>query len=423
MRADTVQSNADGMDPYAYVGDNPESKTDPTGHDSGVLGDPVSQAFVEAWYISLEIGSDVLVDQPANIHNVDMAIKNAALPNWDGSRAGLDKLIQNLGSTTDGGERGYGFPDIMNLDDHLIYEVKGGNLQPDGGTNFPSPYTIAYGYAQARWYAAMANRDPFWQTFGTWSAGSLALDPKLQAAFAACGGLSCIEQMPDGRWIMITYSQGGVLSYVAYPAAKKPQPFVAPKIYYSLYARYESALTGIAVAAFAGAAAGGAAWGKAAFPSGNGATLGCSFTATTVVEIPGGEKLIGEIVIGDEVLAYDVNTRKVDVQTVEHVWTHDDNDLVDVTISFVTGHKSEQELVHTTSRHPFLTKERGFIPVAQLKAGMHVLQANGNVGIITHIEPLSGMMVMYNLEVTKDHTFMVGEGQWIVHNACLPINF
>ena len=30
-RADTVQTNTTGSDPYAYVGDSPESKTDPTG--------------------------------------------------------------------------------------------------------------------------------------------------------------------------------------------------------------------------------------------------------------------------------------------------------------------------------------------------------------------------------------------------------
>src|SRR6266568_3324546 len=33
VRADTTQTNAGGMDPYAYVGDNPETKDDPTGHD------------------------------------------------------------------------------------------------------------------------------------------------------------------------------------------------------------------------------------------------------------------------------------------------------------------------------------------------------------------------------------------------------
>ena len=32
LSADTVQGNGVGMDPYAYVGDNPETNTDPTGH-------------------------------------------------------------------------------------------------------------------------------------------------------------------------------------------------------------------------------------------------------------------------------------------------------------------------------------------------------------------------------------------------------
>jgi RHS repeat-associated protein len=40
VRADTVQSNASGMDPYAYVGDSPIGKTDPTGqYISGGNGD------------------------------------------------------------------------------------------------------------------------------------------------------------------------------------------------------------------------------------------------------------------------------------------------------------------------------------------------------------------------------------------------
>jgi len=32
ITADTVQSNANGRDPYAYVGDDPVEKTDPSGH-------------------------------------------------------------------------------------------------------------------------------------------------------------------------------------------------------------------------------------------------------------------------------------------------------------------------------------------------------------------------------------------------------
>ena len=38
LSADTVQSNLLGFNPYAYVGENSETMTDPTGHDSGWYG-------------------------------------------------------------------------------------------------------------------------------------------------------------------------------------------------------------------------------------------------------------------------------------------------------------------------------------------------------------------------------------------------
>jgi hypothetical protein len=55
-----------------------------------------------------------------------------------------------------------------------------------------------------------------------------------------------------------------------------------------------------------------------------------------------------------------------------------------------------------------------------LKLGMHVLQADGQVGVITGGKVVPGAQVMYNLEVAQDHTFTVGTGQWIVHNKCDP---
>ncbi len=75
VRADTVDTNASGMDPYAYVGDSPENKADPTGHDGGNLGDPVAQAYVEAWYAEIETDSAVVVDQPADMHNSEWQSK------------------------------------------------------------------------------------------------------------------------------------------------------------------------------------------------------------------------------------------------------------------------------------------------------------------------------------------------------------
>ena len=56
--------------------------------------------------------------------------------------------------------------------------------------------------------------------------------------------------------------------------------------------------------------------------------------------------------------------------------------------------------------------------MGQLKLGMHVLQTNGQFGVITGWKIIPGSKVMYNLEVAQDHTFVVGQGQWVVHNDC-----
>lgn len=103
---------------------------------------------------------------------------------------------------------------------------------------------------------------------------------------------------------------------------------------------------------------------------------------------------------------------------------HTDNDLVDLTIMTTThaphstvGKKSS-EVVHTNQKHPFYTLERGFIPVRNLKLGMHVLRADGQIGVITGWKVVPGAKAMYNLEVAHDHAFTVSAGQWVVHNSC-----
>jgi len=54
---------------------------------------------------------------------------------------------------------------------------------------------------------------------------------------------------------------------------------------------------------------------------------------------------------------------------------------------------------------------------------MHILKADGNVGMITKWQSVHGTKVMYNLEVAQDHTFTVGDVQWVVHNKCGPKDY
>ena len=48
---------------------------------------------------------------------------------------------------------------------------------------------------------------------------------------------------------------------------------------------------------------------------------------------------------------------------------------------------------------------------------MHLREADGSIGVVSRWKVVAGAKDMYNLEVEKDHTFTVGQGQYIVHNC------
>src|SRR5579863_2281152 len=127
--------------------------------------------------------------------------------------------------------------------------------------------------------------------------------------------------------------------------------------------------------------------------------------------------------MGEHVLAYNPTTHKMELEAVLHVWINHDNDLVDLTLTTTTHapHSTvvtkTSEVIHTNQKHPFFTLEKGFVPVAQLHLGMHVLRADGDVGVVTGWKVVPGTKVMYNLTVAQDHTFTVGTGEWVVHNS------
>ena len=135
-----------------------------------------------------------------------------------------------------------------------------------------------------------------------------------------------------------------------------------------------------------------------------------------------GEQAIGTLEVGEQVWAYNSQTRKMELEPIEHIWLTHDTDLVDLTLTTTVknarGKGTQQsEVLHTNEKHPFLTKEHGFLPVSQLKPGMHVREADGRYGTVVKLVVVPGAMWMYNLTVAQDHTYTVGVGQWIVHNC------
>jgi len=151
----------------------------------------------------------------------------------------------------------------------------------------------------------------------------------------------------------------------------------------------------------------------------------CSFTPQTVVATQHGKQAIGKVQVGERVLAYNPKTGKMELEPILHVWIHADNDLIDLTLpTTIQGSHGKglrtSEVVHTNQKHPFFTWSTAFLPVGQIKLGMHILRADGRVGVVTGWKVVPGTEVMYNLEVAQDHTFVVGAGQWVVHNHCGP---
>lgn len=79
---------------------------------------------------------------------------------------------------------------------------------------------------------------------------------------------------------------------------------------------------------------------------------------------------------------------KMEYEPILHVWIHKDNDLVNLTLTTKTHapHSvvatTTNEVIHTNKKHPFFTEEHGFLPVAQLKSGMHILRVDGHYGAI-----------------------------------------
>ncbi|GCF07603.1 polymorphic toxin-type HINT domain-containing protein [Dictyobacter arantiisoli] len=147
-----------------------------------------------------------------------------------------------------------------------------------------------------------------------------------------------------------------------------------------------------------------------------------SFSYDTTVMTAGGALAIGSLRVGEKVLAYNTQTQHMELEPIKHVWINHDTDLVNLAITTTTTDKKGQrhekdEVIHTTAKHPFLTQEEGFVPVSQLHIGLHIRKADGSYGVVSGWQSLPGASTMYNLEVTQDHTYTVGDGQWVVHNC------
>jgi len=146
-------------------------------------------------------------------------------------------------------------------------------------------------------------------------------------------------------------------------------------------------------------------------PGGGGEPGGCSFSADTLIATPRGEIPIGELRIGDTVLAYNESTGENRTYPIDKVFVNVDQSILHLTV--------DDETLQTTLEHPFYTEEAGWIAAGDLKLGEHVKASDGTYGVVTGIKLIDRTQKMFNLAVRTAHTFYVGVKRWLVHNTCV----
>jgi RHS repeat-associated protein len=162
----------------------------------------------------------------------------------------------------------------------------------------------------------------------------------------------------------------------------------------------------------------------------------CSFTDVTPVSTPDGLRAIGELKIGDRVLARNEVTGAYSFKPITKVFRHQEQMKVRLTLEDpATG---QTDVVETTTEHPFHVPGQGFVAAASLKPGDPVSRALsadplGTFSVVRLAADLSdtfGALRVktltledeafwaYNLAVADDHTYHVGQSRGWVHNAC-----
>ena len=139
------------------------------------------------------------------------------------------------------------------------------------------------------------------------------------------------------------------------------------------------------------------------------------FTGETEVMTDEGLVAIGDIEVGDYVLAEDTVTGEQSYKEVLNVFVSQTNKLVHVT----TMDDNSDTTINTTDNHPFYVEGKGWVPAIELETGDKLRTADGEIETVSKVEVeyLDEAVLIYNLEVEGDHTYFVSDESVLVHNT------
>lgn len=144
---------------------------------------------------------------------------------------------------------------------------------------------------------------------------------------------------------------------------------------------------------------------------------GCVSSGTLITLADGSRKSIEEFKVGDQIRAWDQETGQVVQAEVKQLLIHQG---ATYTLHRLKG--SDGDEIQITGNHPIFTKESGWIPVEDLKAGMTLYQLDhqSKAFVPTVVKGIikeeSTANVVYNLLTTEGNYFA---NDLLIHNKCL----
>lgn len=75
--------------------------------------------------------------------------------------------------------------------------------------------------------------------------------------------------------------------------------------------------------------------------------------------------------------------------------------------------------IGVTPKHPMYSLDRRtWVPAGDLQPGERLETATGEMAIVERVESCAGRATVYNVEISRYHTYFVGEAQVWAHNPC-----
>jgi predicted PurR-regulated permease PerM len=133
------------------------------------------------------------------------------------------------------------------------------------------------------------------------------------------------------------------------------------------------------------------------------------FAAGTLVSCKTGLKPIEQIEVGENVLSKNMKTGQNEWKTVTETFTNHAEKFVVVEL--------ENECIKATGQHTFwVPKANKWTKAVDLKVGDSLLEVRNELKTISSIHIETKYAPTYNLEVTANHNYFVGQNQVLTHN-------